>query len=629
MLPSWVPFSPTSYYVYEEPSLTCYGDAVDICFSDHTLAAMRDWLKKKYQTLGQLNETWGTKFSSWGDVVPDDTYEARARSNFASWADHRRFMELTYAASFKFVLDELRRYDPQGILLNSGTQISGSHNGTDYSLMNRYTEHLNAYSGGNQLDFHRNFSPDLKISGGAGYGVLGKNVLYNFYSNLFKGTNAGAYIFWEYSTLDPDLTLCQSGRDLAVGFEEMRGKGIGKLVGLGAPDNHGIAIHYSYPSIHGSWIVDGEIQVESSSHTSKTLDRYNENRDGWVKILRDSGLQFDFISYGDVEKNQLIEKQYKVFILPMSVALSDEEVEAVELFVEKGGVLIADALPGVMDELNRFRKPRALAKVFGIEPRSASAEDMIAMSGEPQLRLAGALSMATHDGKPALLQHGMGRGKAYLLNYFLDQYPRQKQEGENQEALARLGKVLEAADVEPRIRLYGEDGKAVDDVSMYLFNSGTTRLLGLVPDQQKQRPEEIRVAFDNSATIYDVRRKEFLGTGEDFQMKLTPSLPELFAMVEMPVTGLSIQGANRAQRGEKISFNFSIRGPSTLRSVATLRVIDPKGIPVGYYGANLDVVDSEGSGVLQLALNDTPGTWQLEITDVISGASDTLSVLVK
>jgi len=72
-------------------------------------------------------------------------------------------MELTYSASFKFVLDELRRYDPQGILLNSGTQISGSHKGTDYSLMNRYTEHLNAYYGGNQLDFHRNFNPDLTL----------------------------------------------------------------------------------------------------------------------------------------------------------------------------------------------------------------------------------------------------------------------------------------------------------------------------------------------------------------------------------------------------------------------------------------------------------------------------------
>jgi len=164
---------------------------------------------------------------------------------------------------------------------------------------------------------------------------------------------------------------------------------------------------------------------------------------------------------------------------------------------------------------------------------------------------------------------------------------------------------------------------------MYLSNDGTTRLLGLVPDQQKQRPEEIRVAFDNSAAIYDVRRKEFLGTGKDFQRKLTPSLPELFAMVEKPVTGLSIQGANQAQRGEKISFNFSIRGPSTLRSVATLRVIDPKGVQVGYYGGNLDVVDSAGSGVLQLALDDIPGTWQLEITDVISGASETLSVLLK
>ena len=89
---------------------------------------------------------------------------------------------------------------------------------------------------------------------------------------------------------------------MEAGFRELRGDGIGKLVGLATPDNHGIAMHYSYPSIHGTWIVDGKVKEEVSYNTSASFDRFNENRDGWVKALKDSGLQFDFISYGDVEQ---------------------------------------------------------------------------------------------------------------------------------------------------------------------------------------------------------------------------------------------------------------------------------------------------------------------------------------
>ena len=100
-------------------------------------------------------------------------------------------------------------------------------------------------------------------------------------------------------------------------------------------------------------------------------------------------------------------------------------------------------------------------------------------------------------------------------------------------------------------------------------------------------------------------------------------------MVEKPVTGVSVEGVDRVKMGEKVSFHFSVQGLDTLRSVAVLRVTDPNGQQVDHYGGNLDVVDSEGSGAFRLALNDAAGMWELEITDAISGARDTLSVLVE
>jgi Beta-galactosidase/Beta-galactosidase trimerisation domain len=616
----WVPFSPLSYYVYEEPSLTCYVDELDLCFSDHTMRAMRGWLRAEYGSLDSLNRQWGTSFDNWGDVIPDDTYEAQQRGNYASWADHRVFMEKSYAENFEFVLGELRKTDPGGILLNSGTQESAPHNGCDYSRINQFTRHLNAYDGGNQFDFHRNFNPEVKISSGAGYGMLGRNVLYDFYRNLFKGANGGAYIFWQYSTLDADLTLCQSGKDIAEGFRELRGEGIGKLVSSGAPENNRIAIHYSYPSIHGSWIVDGKIEDHVvSDSTSATHRRFNANRDGWVKILRDSGLQFDFIAYSDVEKGSLIAKGYRTFILPMSMALSDKELAAIREFAQSGGTVIADALAGVMDEHCRFRDQRGLADLFGIAPAKSNRDAIAAMKGEPNVKLVGARAMLTEEGRPSLIENRFGEGRAYLLNYFLDRYPQDKLDRRQGPALEKMKRVLTAAAITPPVTLTALTGERIADCETYLFNFGSTRLVGLVPDKARQGRQRVTIRFEQKGALYDVRQKRFLGSGSAFETEIEPAVPRLFALVENRISSLELEGTARARLGEAVTLQFRISSSPQLSSVAKVTVTDPRGREMRYYGGNQEITTGAGSISFRTALNDSPGTWRVTVTESLSG----------
>ena len=625
----WVPFSPLSYYVYEEPSLTCYEDAVDICFSPFTLAAMRRWLRDQYQTLEQLNQQWTTQFDNWEAVVPDDAPQAQARGNYASWADHRTYMEKTYADSFAFVLEELRQVDPEGILLNSGTQVSGSHNGCDYSRLNLYTHHLNAYDGGNQLDFHRCFNPEVKISGGAGYGVLGPDVFYDFYSNLFKGASGGAYIFWQYSTLDPDLTMSQSGKDMEKGFQELRGDGIGKLLGQAIPDNHGIAIHYSYPSIHGAWIVDGKVTEEASEHTSQTLDRFNANRDGWVKILKDLGLQFDFIAYGDLEKEGVLAQKYRTLILPMSVALSDREVSSIREFVRQGGTLVADAMPGIMDQHCSFRTQRALLDLFGIDLPRGSREALATGKGEKTLRTITARSLAPAGGQPTFLANRYGDGRAYYLNTFLDSYPADKLEGRTQDALANLQRVLLDARLQPKVRIRGKEGRPISSCSAYLLNLGTTRLLGLIPDKKMPAAEPIRIEFEGVSTIYDVRKKRSLGSASKFETIIEPAVPCVFALIANPVGSIKTLAPAQARLGEEIEVRMEVDGPASFQSVAKVTVLSPAGETIRYYGKNIDIRDNRGSFRFRTALNDLPGEWTVTITDVVSGVTGKVKIRVQ
>ncbi len=611
----WVPFSPLSYYVYEEPSLTTYGDAVDICFGEHCMAAMREWLKGEYGTLGGLNRQWGTKFKEWEEVVPDDHKEARVRGNYSSWADHRTFMERTYANSYRIIHEELRKLDPNAIVLNSGTQESASHNGCDYSLLNQYTLHLNAY----QYEVHRSMNPEVKISGGAGYGVIGKSVFRNFYQNLFKGANGGLYIFWQYCTIDPDLTLNQSALDMVEGFGELRGQGIGKLVGLAMPDNHGIAVHYSYSSMHGAWIVDGETQDRVTYDTSPSFTRFQDNTSGWLEILRDCGLQFDFIAYSHVEDGQLIGKDYDTFVMPMSVALSDEEIDQIALFVEAGGTVIADALPGVMDEHCTFRNSAKLQKLFGVKTAKASAAKIIAADGEPKLKLAGAKQLKPGKGKPTLVMNNYGQGKAILLNYFHHTYSQDKLDGTSGPALDNLRAVLAQAGKKPKISLTGAGGVPVSGCERYLFNNGGTRLLGLVPDMGRGAAEQIEVRLDGEYAIYDVRARRYLGSGDRFRTEIEPGVPRLFAFVQSRITGLELMGPSAAKLGQEVALNFHTTGVANLRSVACVTVTDPLGRVRAIYGGNRDIEGSSGAAFFRTALNDPAGDWLVEVVETASG----------
>jgi hypothetical protein len=141
-----------------------------------------------------------------------------------------------------------------------------------------------------------------------------------------------------------------------------------------------------------------------------------------------------------------------------------------------------------------------------------------------------------------LLVNRFGQGKAYLLNKFLDSYPKEKPEGKNGPALQQIGVVLKDAGLQPKIRLSSLNGDAVADCATYLFNNGSTRLLGLIPDRKMPRPQRVRLAFKESSAIYDVREKRYLGSASSFETGIEPAVPRLFAMVDTPITNMEAAG---------------------------------------------------------------------------------------
>ncbi len=630
---SWKKFSPSAYYIFEEPSVTSYDDPLDLCFGETTLKSMRDWLKKQYPTLEALNKQWGTNFKNWEEVIPDDSREARLRGNYSSWADHRTYMETCWADLFKFVQETVNEIDPGGLVQLSGTQSTSSHNGYDYSLLDQYVGQMNPYDIDNQLEYHNTFNPNLKVSGQAGYGALGKGVLYDFYNHLFLKETGGSYVFWQVSCLNPDLRMCQAGKDMKEGFDEMLKRGIGRLIASYQPENElKIAIHYSYPSIHAAWIADGKIGMNMYDNDSKTLMQYNRNRDGWVKALHDMGVGFNFISYTNIELGGLISNGYKVLVLPMSMALSDLEVQNIRAFVKQGGIVIADALPGVMDNHTKFRETRALADVFGIKARMYSREELVTPDCESGLKVSSAEVLATENNKLQLLRNKYGEGTAYLLNWFMDKYPEEKLSNTNDESLSKIRNIFDREQLKSEINIKTPTGEAENGIEKYAFSNagGSARLLGLLPGKEG-KDRQVLLHFDFPVNLYDIRNTKYLGESNEFKINIQNSVPELYGLVQGKIEDIKINTLSEVKPGETITLDFNITGGKVIgfKSVARIEVFNPKGEKINYHSKNCDIKNGSGSYSFNVALKDPKGLWKILVTEVISGIKKEVPVNVK
>jgi len=620
----WVPFSPMSYYIYEEPSLTCYTDAMDLCFSTYCLSRMREWLRKEYGWLEAVNRQWGTAFTRWEDVVPDTTQEAQRRGNYSSWADHRTFMEETYAGNYLYVRELLHRHDPEGLVLLSGSQESVPHNGCDYSRLNYIVGHMNPYTGGNQLEFLRSFNPALRLSAGTGYGVHGRRTLYDLYNGLFHGFTAGAYIFWQYSILNPDYRFSASAESIRAALGEIRDGGVARLLRSAERSNDGIAIHYSFPSIHGSWIVDGHTTGPDEGigeGAGPTFRKFEANRDGWVNLLKDLAFGFDFLARQQIEAGDLIRRRFRVLILPFSVAISEREAQAIRQFVQAGGVLIADGQPGVMDGHAGWLERGALDELFGIErPKPPRQAELASARPETGLRLRGARALAQLDSAPAVIANQAGQGKTVYLNFFLSSYVEDRRERAEGKWKELLGQALEWAGIRAPYRVLAADGRPLAGFLLAAYRKGAARYLGLLKnDELRLATQPFSVELGGQWHVYDVRRKRYLGPSRTIRDAISTAEPKLYALLPQPAGRLRIQAPPAARRGESLRLRLAIEGPRDYDSVILLRVYRPDGTAALQYADNLETKAGAAEASFHLALNDPAGAWRITATDAATG----------
>lgn len=641
------PFSPVAAIAIDEWAF----DEMREQDVDAHLAYFRDYLRKTYGSIADLNKAWATQLASFDDVtfeLCDLELVRHEGAPLVRWGDMHAMREAAVADYFNHLADAGLAVDPNFKLGLSGTRDTTGINGLDWWALMQRPCSIAAYSG-LQLRLHESFAKPGDLLYRWSYVTRDNTPRGKFdpWRWLFKGHDGYLHYGGNHSNLfRPCFSPHTSARTVQQSIADIR-SGPARMIRGAQRDNGAIGLLYSPASYR---------YEKGRRHTSRGGVGASSNDIGlsFDRALADNGFDSRWISYEQLAGGALSSDAVKVFILPAASAMSDAEVEAVRQFVRAGGTVIADVRPAVVDERLRSRPSAALDDVFGFEPQTSAEKledvtvqlpygvELAAQAGEwdiklapaarPQARLADKETTA-----PAVIVHPFGRGKAVLLNFVVSDYFKQRGGGvggevseESSEASAAplrtllAGALAAEADLYAPVRITDPEGQPLTNSRIYSWRDGDVRYIGFIQhygdDEDPLLTTDAKLHLAESGRLYDVRTHTDLGTRETHDIKVTEAEAKFYALMPDAVGDIDLAVTPRVKQGEFVELEARIAGAKQ-RHVFIATIADPTGVVKPWHRFT---VDAPGGGVrdrVHVALDAMPGEWTVTFTEAVSGHS--------
>ncbi|MBR2356512.1 MAG: beta-galactosidase [Lentisphaeria bacterium] len=384
----------------------------------------REFLKKQYGTLAKLNSAWQKDFKSFEEI---DVNFCRSPKNFTAWFDHRRYMEKMYADVLHFLRSEIKKFAP-----DTPVGCEGSMPG-DIEQSMKDLEYWGPYQNNVYDEVIRSFGKDkYRTLWWGGYMNFTHGSRHDYpmlhVETLLKGSANGNAFFASFpghnhGGISSDHRIAEYVQKWLPVMDKLKA-GTAHYMIKNDLVNQGIYIYWSHASRTALMLDDrcGDplARTKLFGMNDDTLNMHDWAVAFWdaeviTPIMRwayHRGEGFDFVSSRTLDR--LKNNHAKVLFMAGCSALSDKEAAAIEEFVKNGGTVIADFLPGILDENLTPRKTGALSKLFG---KTGFAEAPKAVMGKVDHKLFKAAE--THvTGEPVIVKN-YGKGKAILLNFAL------------------------------------------------------------------------------------------------------------------------------------------------------------------------------------------------------------------
>ncbi len=352
------------------------------CYCDACRVEFQAWLRARYGSLEVLNQAWGTHF--WGHqvhhwaeiVIPEET----SSHNPSACLDWQRFYSWLNVRFQRDQVRLLRVACPGHFVTHNFMQLFGE---LDYYEM---AEDLDHVSWDNYPVFHR--KPDVRYASAAGADVIRGHKKKNFwvmeqtagpggwgefgrnprpgeirsiaYQQVARGADGMVWFRWRTCTAGREQywhgLLGHDGRPLRRYREAAQTAGqfhqlADQLAGTTVKTD--VAMIYDYDSL---WALRIQPGYPKNDYHATMLRYYN--------ALFRAGINVDMIKPTDDFGG------YRAVLAPDLYVLPDAVAQALDAYVQAGGVLLTDCRSGVKNETNLCHErtlPGLLRDVLGIE----------------------------------------------------------------------------------------------------------------------------------------------------------------------------------------------------------------------------------------------------------------------
>ncbi|HZY62165.1 MAG TPA: beta-galactosidase [Edaphobacter sp.] len=479
-------------------------------FNPATQARFREWLRRKYKNLDDLNAAWYRTFTSWDQVEAPRFPTILSYTDYIDW---RMFIDDKLAGDLAMRVKAIRSADtihpitshsdapslftspndgygePDDFKMSAsadfyGTSMYPMHSQSSHPWSRAMLDTALDFSRSAGHSYHKGFwIGELQ----AGQGATGMRIAapvtpqdetFWMWQAVAHGAREFAIFSWYpmssgfesngYGLINLDGTLTDRARAAGKAATIISRHASDLLNATPAPAR--VAILYN----RLSYMVGG-----SQPSLSKLGRAPIDSALGLHQAFAEEQIPVDFVSPQDVAGGKL--GQYKVLFVPFPVMLSSNVADGIKQFVESGGVAVGEArfawnnergfastvIPGI-----------GMDKVFGarekvIKPSDKPQITLDASANLPGMTGTGAISGAAfeedlepypgarvlgrfEDGEPAVVENSTGKGKAILVGSFLALAYQQNPDKKTREFLVSLAKL---AGVSSQVEISGS-GKA-------------------------------------------------------------------------------------------------------------------------------------------------------------------------
>ena len=323
--------------------------------------AYRSWLQEIYGRDAPKRDSWVT----YENVRPKLAGWSVGQFDASPLLDQWTFNDSYWNNFLGDLVEYANEVDPRTPCGFVGGQAPNAFGGYDYAKLMRKVQFLESYNVGSSQAIIRSFNPGNAIPAvTTHFHRSTEDDIWQTWYYLAHG-NRG-FIGWVEGWFDGGRP--EPWHDQVAPHYREAAEKIGPLLAGAEWVDDGVAVYYSHASIQLGWVLDAAAHGKTwtQRNSDERLGSAHLVRHAWENMLRDSGLQYDFLSYADVVQGGVPSK-YKVLILPGCLCLSDAEARRIEAFRRAGGTVVADYMPGLWDQHGKGRPGGgALDAMFGV-----------------------------------------------------------------------------------------------------------------------------------------------------------------------------------------------------------------------------------------------------------------------